>query len=132
MMRRRQSQPHDSRSYVSWVVWIAVASAFWLGVFIIANVIPVFDSLLNISSSILLAWFTWGLPVIFWFHLNWNQMFSNWKKTSLVVLNVFILCIVLFMNTAGMYASVDSLLKVFADPDNEVNGPFTCADNSIF
>lgn len=69
---------------------------------------------------------------VFWFHLNWNQMFSNWKKISLVMLNILILCITLFMNTAGMYASIDSLLKIFADPDNEVNGPFTCADNSIF
>lgn len=64
IMERRQSQPHDSRSLVSWTVWIALATAFWLLVFIIANVIPIFDSLLNISSSVLLAWFTWGLPVV--------------------------------------------------------------------
>ncbi|ETN44094.1 uncharacterized protein HMPREF1541_10644 [Cyphellophora europaea CBS 101466] len=132
MMRRRQSQPHDSRSVVSWIAWIAIATAFWILVFVIANAIPVFNSLLNISSSILLAWFTWGFPVVFWFHLNWKKMFSTWKKTVLVVLNVFILAIVVFMNTAGMYASVDGLLTIFADPDGEVNGPFTCADNSIF
>jgi hypothetical protein len=99
---------------------------------IIANSIPVFNSLLNISSSLLLAWMTWGLPVIFWIHLNWGQLFSTWRKSALMILNVFVLGIVLFMNTAGMYASVVTMLDVFSDPEEQVNGPFTCADNSIF
>jgi hypothetical protein len=30
-----------------------------------------------------------------------------------------------------MYASIDALLTVFADPNQQVNGAFTCADNSI-
>jgi hypothetical protein len=29
-----------------------------------------------------------------------------------------------------MYASIDSLLAVFADPNQTVNGPFTCANNA--
>jgi hypothetical protein len=31
----------------------------------------------------------------------------------------------------GMYASIMSLLNVFADPNQQVNGAFTCADNSL-
>jgi hypothetical protein len=30
-----------------------------------------------------------------------------------------------------MYASIDALLAVFADPNQSVNGAFTCANNSI-
>ncbi|RVX72088.1 hypothetical protein B0A52_04686 [Exophiala mesophila] len=131
-MKRRQSQPHDSRSRTSWIVWIAIGAGYWILVFIIANAIPVFDSLLNISASLLLAWFTWGLPSVFWIHLNWNHLFDGWKKTALFCFNIFILGVTLFMNTAGMYASIDSLLSTFADPDNNVDGPFTCGDNSIF
>jgi hypothetical protein len=29
-----------------------------------------------------------------------------------------------------MYASIETLLGIFADPDQQVNGAFTCADNS--
>ena len=67
-----------------------------------------------------------------WFYLNWHKKTSPWRKIALITLHVFILVVVLFMNTAGMYASVKNLLAVLADPLHEVNGPFTCADNSIF
>lgn len=37
-----------------------------------------------------------------------------------------------FLNTAGMYASIDSLITLFNDPDSNVDGPFSCSDNSLF
>jgi len=101
-------------------------------VWILANAIPVFNSLLNISSSLLLSWFTWGITVLFWFHLNWNGKWrSTKKKLATAIFNICILIMVLFMMVPGMYASIDALLKVFADPNQQVNGAFTCADNSI-
>jgi hypothetical protein len=39
--------------------------------------------------------------------------------------------LVFFMMIPGMYASIAALLAVFADPNQQVNGAFTCADNSI-
>jgi hypothetical protein len=48
-----------------------------------------------------------------------------------LALNVFIMVLVWFMMVPGMYASVVSLLDVFADPEQSVNGAFTCADNSV-
>jgi hypothetical protein len=78
----------------------------------------------------LLSWFTWGVTVLFWFHLNWNGKWrSSKKKIAMAAFNVFIMCVTLFMVVPGMYASIDALLNVFATTD--VNGAFTCADNSI-
>jgi amino acid permease len=123
--------PVTSRK-TDWAVWILSVSLFWIVVWILANAIPVFNSLLNISSSLLLSWFTWGVTVLFWFHLNWNGKWrSSPQKLVIAALNVFILMLVFFMMVPGMYASIDSLLQVFADPNQTVNGPFTCADNSI-
>ncbi|RYE70486.1 MAG: hypothetical protein EOO81_07830 [Oxalobacteraceae bacterium] len=90
------------------------------------------NSLLNISSSLLLSWFTWGVTVLFWFHLNWNGRWrSSSKKLATAAFNVLIMILVFFMMIPGMYASIVSLLNVFSDPDQNVNGAFTCADNSI-
>jgi amino acid permease len=114
-----------------WIVWIFAVTLFWIVVWILANAIPVFNSLLNISSSLLLSWFTWGVTVLFWFHLNWNGRWRSTKrKLATAAFNVFIMILVFFMMIPGMYASIDSLLKVFADPNQQVNGAFTCADNS--
>ncbi|KAL6707240.1 hypothetical protein ACN47E_004228 [Coniothyrium glycines] len=123
---------HETSKGAEWAVWIFAVTLFWVVVWILANAIPVFNSLLNISSSLLLSWFTWGVTVLFWFHLNWDGKWrSNGKKLATAAFNVFIMILVLFMMIPGMYASIESLLAVFADPDQQVNGAFTCADNSI-
>lgn len=117
---------------IEWAVWLFAVTLFWVVVWILANAIPVFNSLLNISSSLLLSWFTWGVTVLFWFHLNWNGKWrSTKKKMATAAFNVFIMVLVYFMMIPGMYASIQSLLTVFADPDQQVNGAFTCADNSV-
>jgi amino acid permease len=130
--RRASVGMSDVSKKVDWAVWILAVTLFWLVVWIIANAIPVFNSLLNISSSLLLSWFTWGVTVLFWFHLNWNGKWrSTKKKLAMAVFNVFIMVLVFFMMIPGMYASIAALLAVFADPEQNVNGAFTCADNSV-
>lgn len=132
---RRKSTLHiqPASRTVIWITWTIVVTAFWIVVWIIAGAIPIFDSLLNISAALLLSWFTWGIPVFLWFHLNWKdqQWRRGWKKISLALLNVFILFIVLFMNTGGMYASIANMLDIFNDPNSSVSSPFSCADNSL-
>lgn len=121
----------ETSKRTDWAVWIFSVTLFWVVVWIIANAIPVFNSLLNISSSLLLSWFTWGITVLFWFKLNWNGRWrSSTAKLATAALNVFILILVMFMTVPGMYASIDSLLATFADPNQTVNGPFTCANNA--
>jgi amino acid permease len=116
---------------LDWAVWIFSVSIFWVVVWILANAIPVFNSLLNISASLLLSWFTWGVTVLFWFHLNWNGKWrSSGKKIAVACLNIVIMALVWFLMIPGMYASIKTLLGIFADPNETVNGPFTCADNS--
>lgn len=129
--RRSDASVAPASKKLEWSVWIFCVTIFWVIVWILANAIPVFNSLLNISASLLLSWFTWGITVLFWFHLNWNGRWrSSGKKLAVAAFNVFLLILVFFMMIPGMYASIMSLLAVFADPNQTVNGSFTCADNS--
>lgn len=130
--RRSSLAIPETSKKTEWAVWLFAVTLFWIVVWILANAIPVFNSLLNISSSLLLSWFTWGVTVLFWFHLNWNGKWrSSGKKLATAAFNAFIMILVFFMMIPGMYASIKSLMAVFADPNQQVNGAFTCADNSI-
>ncbi|KAF2646503.1 hypothetical protein P280DRAFT_387238 [Massarina eburnea CBS 473.64] len=129
---KRGSNPSGPSKSTDGILWIFSVTLFWVVVYLIANAIPVFSSLLNISASLLLSWFTWGITVLFWFDLNRNGRWkSSGKKIAVAVLNVIIMIMVVFMNGPGLYASIAALLEVFNDPTQKVNGPFTCADNSI-
>jgi uncharacterized membrane protein len=130
--RRSSASIPDVSKKIGWAVWILAVTLFWIVVWILANAILVFNSLLNISSSLLLSWFTWGVTVLFWFHLNWNGRWRSTKmKLATAVFNVFIMVLVFVMMIPGMFASIVALLAVFADPNQNVNGAFTCAYNSV-
>jgi len=116
----------------SWAVWIGMVTSFWVLAFILANAIPIFDSIVSISSATFIAWFTFGLAAIFWFHMNWGGLFLNWKKISLSVLNLLIVCMAVFMNVGGLYSAISGLLDIYRSGENNIRGSFTCADNSIF
>lgn len=122
-----------SNSAKSWITWISCNTLIWVLAFILANAIPVFGSILSISSSTTIAWFTFGISAVFWFNLNWGKkMFSSWQKISLVFVNLFIIGVALFMNGPGTWAAIDELLEIFADESGEIRGPFTCANNAAF
>ena len=91
-------------------------------------------SLYNLNTVVLLLLtLCRGIPVLLWFSLYWKdgEWHKNWKMTSLAIFNIFVLCIVLFMNTGGLYASIDNMLSIFADPNSNISGVFSCADNSL-
>ncbi|CAM1509414.1 Fc.00g031530.m01.CDS01 [Cosmosporella sp. VM-42] len=116
----------------SWSIWMICVTAFWVLCFIISNAIPVFDSILSIASATTIAWFTFGLSGIYWFHLNWDCKFNGPKKIALTCVNVFLIVISLFMNGGGLWSSITELMDIFADKDSNVQGCFDCGDNSLF
>jgi hypothetical protein len=109
-----------------------LGTTFWIVAFILANAIPVFSSIISVSSSLFVAWFTFGISCVMWFYINWDCKFANASKISLSIVNAAIMGLTLFFNVGGMYAAIDILMGIFADADNNVDGPFTCGDNSLF
>ncbi|KAF7553703.1 hypothetical protein G7Z17_g3445 [Cylindrodendrum hubeiense] len=115
----------------SWSTWVICVSVFWVVVFILSNAIPIFDSILSITSATTVSWFTYGFSAIFWFNMNWDNLFINWKKTSLTFLNTFLIILSLFVNGAGLWASVTELIETF-DAEGSVSGVFSCGNNAVF
>ncbi|KAJ4300708.1 hypothetical protein N0V90_002796 [Kalmusia sp. IMI 367209] len=132
MMRRFRPDQVNMHNTFTWSLWVGLGTLFWAVTFVVSNAIPIFSSILNISSAIFISWFTFGLTSIFWLHLNWKVQFSGPRKIALAVLNYGVLGLTLFLNVGGLYTSLKALIDIFHDPDSTLNGPFTCADNSIF
>ncbi|KAK7417432.1 hypothetical protein QQX98_004551 [Neonectria punicea] len=120
------------RSVKSWGTWIACVTLYWIIVWIISNAIPVFDSILAISSATTIAWFTFGLSAIFWFHLNWDCLFKDRKKILLTIFNALLIVQSLFMNAGGLWSSITELMSIFESESSKVKGAFSCGDNSSF
>ncbi|KAM3515064.1 hypothetical protein MY11210_001302 [Beauveria gryllotalpidicola] len=114
----------------SWGLWVGSATTFWVLAFILASAIPIFDSILSISSATFVAWFTFSVSGVFWYHRTWQDKFAR-KNIPLAIVNAFLIIQALFMNGVGMWASVEGLLEVYHTP-GKLEGSFTCADNSIF
>lgn len=131
---RKMNSAHQvtSNTAKSWTTWLLSVTTFWIVVFILSNAIPVFDSILSITSATTISWFTYGFSAVFWFHLNKNNLFMNWKKTCLTVLNSLLIIMSLFMNAAGLWASITELLDIFNGDDSAVRGVFSCASNGQF
>jgi hypothetical protein len=98
-----------SRTWLAVGSWAGITLSLWVVAWIIAESIPNFDSLLGLISALFASWFTYGSSGIFWLYLNWGNYILNWKKISLTILNVFIVCIGAAVCGIGLYASGKSI-----------------------
>ncbi|KAH6972677.1 transmembrane amino acid transporter protein-domain-containing protein [Ilyonectria destructans] len=97
---------------MSWSIWMAIVTGFWVLCFILTMAIPDFDSILSITSAATVSWFTFGFSAILWFHVNWNVKFSCWRKIILASVNGCLVIISLFMNGGGLWSSISELIDV--------------------
>ena len=132
IMRHYNPREINVHNTFTWSLWVGLGSLFWVVSFIVSNAIPIFSSILNITAAIFISWFTFGLTSAFYLHLNWKEKHSTWRKLALTCLNYAILSMTVFLMVGGLYTSLKALIDIFNDPESTLNGPFTCADNSIF
>lgn len=115
-----------------WIIWLGLVIVYWILVFLLANAIPSFSNIIAVSSALLVSWFSFGLPGIFWLYLYWDNRFRDWKMTTMTLLNMLLVLTGAFLNVAGMWASISSLVDLFNDPESDITHPFSCADNRLF
>ncbi|KAH6892413.1 transmembrane amino acid transporter protein-domain-containing protein [Thelonectria olida] len=126
IMRQRNAVDQlTANTFTSWSTWVFCVTSFWIITFIISNVIPIFDSILSISSATTVGWLTYGFSAIFWLHSNWDAKFNGWKKTGVTVNDLFI-------NGAGLWAAVTGLIDSFNSEDSSISGVFSCGSNAQF
>jgi hypothetical protein len=115
----------------TWSIWLGLGTFFWVVVFLLANAIPVFNSIIGVSSALLTSWFSFGIPGICWLYMNWDRQFVDKRTTAISLLNWLLIAAGAFLNVAGMWASIKSLVLLFNEPGSDIRA-FTCADSSLF
>ncbi len=94
-----------SRGWVATGSWVALAFGTWAIAWIIAESIPVFSDLLGFISALFASWFSYGLPGICWFYMNWGTCTRGAKKIGLSAVNFVLVVLGCFICVGGLYAS---------------------------
>lgn len=97
---------------MGWITWLSLIIFITIVAFIIAEVIPFFEDLLSISSSLFISGFTFYLPALMWFMLIEKE--GSWKSPKNLfwgAINAAIFLIGLVVLVAGTYASVDDIVS---------------------
>ncbi|KAL4783810.1 transmembrane amino acid transporter protein-domain-containing protein [Aspergillus varians] len=109
---------------MGWITWLAIILAGTIIAFIIAEVIPFFNDLLSISSSLFISGFTFYFPSLMWFMLIREGPWTTRKNLALGALNVLCLVIGLITLVAGTYSSVQDIADKYSA--GTVRGVFSC------
>ncbi|KAL6244663.1 hypothetical protein RBB50_008191 [Rhinocladiella similis] len=118
------------RSYGTWVL---ICTLSWVAAWLIAEVVPVFNDLVGLTSALFASWFTFGLSGMFWMRLNLLQeqdgklrmvpfKLWTWKMTALLLINILNILVAAILCFVGIYASVSSMIR-----NGATKKPFTCA-----
>lgn len=113
-----------SRGVVATGSWIGLGVLTWTISWIIAASIPNFSDLLGFVSALCASWFSYGIPGILWFYLNYGRWFQGWKKICLSLVNLALVVIALVICGVGLYASGYQMSV------DSAGASWSCADNS--
>ncbi|KAL4916761.1 transmembrane amino acid transporter protein-domain-containing protein [Aspergillus aurantiobrunneus] len=110
---------------MGWMTWLAIIAVGTVIAFIIAEVIPFFNDLLSISSSLFISGFTFYFPALMWFMLIREGPLTSPKNLALAALNACCLVIGLLTLVAGTYSSVTDIIDKYNE--GSVRGVFSCS-----
>jgi hypothetical protein len=96
---------------MGWITWLAVVTVLTILEFVVAEVIPFFDDLLSVISSLFVSGFTFYFPAIMWFMFIRQGSLFDPKNIVLGLINAIILIIGLIVLGAGTYASVVDIVS---------------------
>ncbi|KAJ5649007.1 uncharacterized protein N7484_002730 [Penicillium longicatenatum] len=109
---------------MGWITWLAVVTVLTILEFVVAEVIPFFDDLLSVISSLFVSGFTFYFPAIMWFMFIRQGSLFDPKNIVLGLINAIILIIGLIVLGAGTYASVVDIINSYKE--GTVGGVFSC------
>lgn len=112
------------RTFVSVVGWSVMTLAMWALALVIAESIPVFNSLLGILSALFVSWFSYGLPGIFWLWMRKGSWFSSRARIFAFCANVVLVITGTLLCVLGLWASVEAIAN------EKGTKPWSCANNA--
>ena len=129
LLQNREDDLIHQKGWKSYRVWVLMVSLSWLGAWFIAELVPVFNSLLGLTSALFASWFTFGLSGMFWIHMNKGSL---WRRQSfgrrvLLVANILNIVVALILFGVGTWASIYGMV---INAKAGVTRPFSCANNA--
>ncbi|KAJ5587018.1 uncharacterized protein N7459_002783 [Penicillium hispanicum] len=109
---------------MGWMTWLAVVLILTVLEFVVAEVIPFFDDLLSVISSLFVSGFTFYFPAIMWFMFIRKGSWLAPQNILLSVVNSCILAIGLIVLVAGTYSSIVDIINSYKE--GTVGGVFSC------
>ena len=92
-----------------WLSWIGICAGTWTAGFIISQVIPFFNALLSVMSSLFDSWFGYIFWGVAWFHLNPGAWRLSVTNKLLALFNILLIGLgVLLLSMPHFTASWDS------------------------
>jgi succinate dehydrogenase hydrophobic anchor subunit len=120
----RNTQHMKRRTKLSNIAWFGITGAIWLLSMIIAESIPVFNSLLGLVAALFVSWFSYGLPGVFWLWMHYGNWFSSGKQIVHFLSNVLLLITGTLICVLGLWASIEAISQ------EEGTKPWSCASNA--
>lgn len=112
------------RTFIGTATWLATTFGIWLIAFVIAESIPIFNSLLSLVAALFVSWFSYGIPGFMWLFLYRGEYFKDWKSIVGLVANLFLVAAGFMFCALGLWSTVDSLSS------NSTKQPWSCASNA--
>lgn len=94
--------------------------AMWAIALVIAESIPIFDSLLGLLAALFVSWFSYGLPGIFWLWMHNGNWVSSPGRAAKFAANVLLVITGVMVCVLGLWASVESIIE------SESGKPWAC------
>lgn len=149
----RDSPLLTSNGWKAHFIWIGVVSTIWVVAFLISQLVPFFNQLLTIVSSLFSVWLTYGSAGIIWFwdESPWLRNFARdpserrmntkgkWFKACIAVLSVshvssftstplrlltFQIVLSLAITPLGLYSAIQGIIDGYSK--GTYSHPFAC------
>ncbi|TEA13137.1 N amino acid transport system protein [Colletotrichum sidae] len=120
----RNTKHEIRRTKLSGIAWIGIVIAIWALSMVIAESIPVFNSLLGLICALFASWFSYGLPGIFWLWMHHGNWFASRKQTVKFAANVALFLTGFLICVLGLWASIEAIAT------EKASKPWTCASNA--
>ena len=109
LLRNRSDGLMHQRTLKSRAYWVGLGCMSWFLAWLIAEVVPVFNDMLAITSALFASWFTFGLSGMFWIHMN-RPLF---RKAAFTKIYNF------FLSIQSRPSPTSSIITRYSDEDPE-------------
>ncbi|WWC86580.1 uncharacterized protein L201_001457 [Kwoniella dendrophila CBS 6074] len=129
----RKSSLLTSKGLKARLAWVLIVFVMWIAAFVLAEVIPFFNQLLTIVSSLFSVWFSYGLCGVIWFY-NKHPYFSKdgeIRDISGIWSKIFMFCAILSVilsiaiTPLGLYSAAEGIKQGYSA--GTFKHPFSCS-----